>query len=167
MRYELLDRFAKWLGATHVSGMVLASRAVWPACETLHFIGLALLIGTVFALDFRMLGVFQGVSIGGLHRLSRWGIVGFSICFLTGVIFFVGAPAQYIHNVIFYLILLAIFLGGGNALVFECKILPDMKDLGPEAAAPSAAKLTAAISIVLWVSVMFFGRMLPFLGEAF
>jgi hypothetical protein len=167
MRFEIIDAFAKWLGATRASAMVLASPVAWPACETLHFIGLALLIGTVFALDLRMLGVFKGLSIGGLHRLSRWGIVGFSICFLTGLVFFVGAPSQYIRNPIFYLKLLAIVLAGVNALVFEFKILPEMTDLGPDSVAPYSAKLTAAVSIVLWICVMFFGRMLPFLGEAF
>ena len=167
MKYEFLDTFAKWLGATRISGMVLASSVVWPSCETLHFIGLALLIGTVFALDLRMLGAFRGLSIAGLHRLSRWGIAGFSLCFLTGIVFFVGAPAQYIHNIIFYLKLLAIVLGGVNALVFEFKILPEMTDLGPESNAPYAAKVTAVFSLVLWVCVMFFGRMLPFLGESF
>jgi len=33
--------------------------------------------------------------------------------------------------------------------------------------APVAAKLVAAISLSLWIGVMYWGRMLPFIGNAF
>jgi hypothetical protein len=32
---------------------------------------------------------------------------------------------------------------------------------------PPAAKLVAATSLFLWVGVMYWGRMLPFIGNAF
>jgi hypothetical protein len=58
-------------------------------------------------------------------------------------------------------------LAGINALLFELTVLPRIHVLGPFDEAPSAAKLIAATSLALWIAVMFFGRMLPFLGEAF
>ena len=33
--------------------------------------------------------------------------------------------------------------------------------------APMAAKLIAATSLILWLGVLFWGRMLPFIGNAF
>jgi hypothetical protein len=39
--------------------------------------------------------------------------------------------------------------------------------VGPGQDAPLGAKITAAVSLFLWVGVMFWGRMLPFLGTAF
>jgi uncharacterized membrane protein len=114
-----------------------------------------------------MLGFFKGLRFEGLHRLTRWGIAGFVINLITGMIFFVGAPFQYVHNIVFHLKLVFMLLAGINALVFELRILPGMRDLSAEDNAPPAAQITAAVSLVLWLGVMFLGRMLPFIGEAF
>jgi len=167
MQFAVLDTFSKWVSHTRVSNAIIESPWIWPASETLHFIGLAMLLGTVALLDLRMLGFARSLDLRGLHRLTRWGIAGFVINTVTGGIFFVAAPFQYIHNVVFQLKLLAMLLAGINALVFEFRILPNMEDIGPGGDAPAAAKFTAAFSLVLWLCVMFFGRMLPFLGESF
>lgn len=167
MHFEFLDAFAAWIKATAVSHAVVESRWLWPACETLHFIGLALLVGAITVVDLRMLGVLRGLSPSAVHRLTRWAVAGFVINSITGLIFFVGAPFQYIHNVVFHLKLLFMALAGLNALIFQFAVLPRVRVLGPLDEAPSAAKVIAATSLFLWVGVMFLGRMLPFLGEAF
>ena len=167
MKFAFLDAFSHWLQSTALSKSILETQWTWPICETLHFVGLALLIGAVGLADLRMLGMAKGLRFEGLHRLIRWGIAGFTICAITGTLFFIGAPFQYVHNVVFQLKLLFILLAGINALIFEMKVLPQMGDLAPGQDAPMAAKVVAASSLFLWVGVMFLGRMLPFLGEAF
>ena len=52
---------------------------VWPACETLHFVGLALVIGNVGLLDLRLLGVEKRLPVAPLSRFVRWAILGFEI----------------------------------------------------------------------------------------
>ena len=56
-----MQAFAVWLAATRYSAFVNGHQWVWPACETLHFIGLALLIGNVGLLDLRLLGFEKGL----------------------------------------------------------------------------------------------------------
>ena len=48
----------------------------WPVVETLHFVGLSLLIGTVGLFDLRMMGLAKGVPMSALHRLVPWGWPG-------------------------------------------------------------------------------------------
>jgi len=55
----------------------------------------------VLAVDLRMLGFMKSVSFATLHRLLPWGILGFGINVLTGMLFFVGAPEQYTTNTSF------------------------------------------------------------------
>ncbi|PYQ78297.1 MAG: hypothetical protein DMG01_11915, partial [Acidobacteria bacterium] len=74
---------------------------IWPLCETLHFMGLALLMGVVSVFDLRMLGMAKGLPLGPLQRLMPWAILGFVINLTTGFMFFAGDPFQYIHNVAF------------------------------------------------------------------
>ncbi len=41
----------------------------WPACETIHFVGLSVLFGVVMLVDLRMLGFMKGIPYSTLHRL--------------------------------------------------------------------------------------------------
>jgi hypothetical protein len=137
---------------------------MWPMLETLHFIGMALLVGIVSILDLRMLGVAKGLPIAPLQRLVPWAVFGFVINLLTGLIFVSSAPGNYNTSIAFRLKVLFILLAGLNVLAFYVTGISRAVDaLGPGADAPRSAKVVAGISLFLWVGVMFWGRMLPFL----
>jgi hypothetical protein len=138
---------------------------MWPTCETLHFVGLSLLVGVVFVVDLRVLGVMKGVSFAYLHRLLPWAALGFGLNVVTGMLFFVGIPGQYTKNPAFYWKVALVMLAGLNALYFT--LLEEPWSLGPGEDAPLTAKFAAASAMVLWVGVMYCGSMLPFLGNAF
>jgi hypothetical protein len=165
---SVVVEFSKWLKSTSLSAFVIQSFWVWPAAETLHFIGLAMLVGVIALMDLRMLGIAKRLPFAPLHRLLPFGIAGFGICLGTGILFFSGDPFQYIHNWVFWAKLAFIFLAGVNVVVFYASgVFHQLEDLGPGEDAPFSAKLIAATSLLLWVGVMYFGRMLPFLGDAF
>jgi hypothetical protein len=151
--------------ARTVGSFVANTGWMWPTCETLHFVGLSLLMGVVFLVDLRILGVMKGVSFASLHRLLPWATIGFGVNVLTGILFFVGIPGQYIHNKVFYWKLALVMLAGLNALYFT--LLEEPWALGPGEDAPLTAKFAAASAVVLWVAVMYCGSMLPFLGTSF
>jgi hypothetical protein len=168
MEFAILDSLSAWLKGTWLSSSIIHSRWIWPASETVHFIGLALLAGSVGLLDLRLLGLAKRVPIRPLHRLLFWGLLGFAMNVVTGLVFFIGAPSQYVHNVSFWLKMLLMFLAGLNALLFYVTgIFRGAERVGPGEDAPFGAKVIAAMSLILWIGVMYFGRMLPFLGEAF
>ena len=116
--------FSTWLKTTSLSLFVVHYSWVWPAAETLHFIGLAMLIGVIATMDFRMLGLAKRVPFAPLHRLLPFAIVGFLTCLGTGILFFAGDPFQYIHNVAFAFKLIFIGLAGVNAILFLCSNVP-------------------------------------------
>ena len=65
-----IEQFSRWLHGTSLSWAVAGGWPwLWPAAETLHFVGMAILIGTVGLLDLRMLGVANGLPLGPLERL--------------------------------------------------------------------------------------------------
>ena len=151
--------------ARTVGSFVTDTRWMWPTCETLHFVGLSLLVGVVFLVDLRVLGVLKGVSFASLHRLLPWAALGFGVNVITGMLFFVGIPGQYIHNASFYWKVALVMLAGANALYFT--LFEEPWSLGPGEDAPLTAKIAAASAMALWVGVMYCGSMLPFLGNAF
>ena len=162
-----MESLAVSIKATSISWFVNHYSWVWPTCETLHFIGLTFLIGAVGVLDLRILGIAKGLEIGPLQRLIRWGVAGFVINVITGILFFVGQPDQYVGNIAFYLKMLFVVLAGINVLIFYLTVHHQVERLAPESDAPLKAKVIAAVSLFLWLGVIFFGRMLPFLGNSF
>jgi uncharacterized membrane protein len=151
--------------ARQVGAFVVGVPWMWPTCETLHFIGLCLLIGVVLIIDLRMLGVMKNVSFPALHRLLPWAILGFAINTLTGMLFFIGAPGQYTQNGTFHWKIILVLVAGANALYFT--VFDEAWVLKPGDEAPLTAKVIAVSAMVLWVGIMYCGSMLPFLGNAF
>ncbi len=138
----------------------------WPASETVHFIGLSLLFGVVLLVDLRMLGLLKGIPFSVLHRLLPWGVLGFGINVVTGMLFFVGAPTNfYVTNSLFFWKLALILVAGANALYFTVFDQPWTLEAGDTP--PVAARVAAASGIFLWVGVIFCGQMLPFFGHSF
>ena len=148
-----------------LGAFVLALPYGWPSLETLHFIGLSLLIGVILMIDLRMLGVMKDVAFPALHRLLPWAILGFGTNLVTGVLFFVASPEQYVGNVAFVWKMILVMLAGANALYFtlfeEAWVLKAGDD------APFTAKAVAVSAIALWLGVLYFGSMLPFIGNSF
>jgi hypothetical protein len=151
--------------ARRVGKFVTDTPWMWPTCETLHFVGLSLLLGVVFLVNLRILGVVKGVSFASLHRLLPWAAFGFGVNILTGMLFFVGIPSQYTENPAFYWKIVMVMLAGLNALYFT--LLEEPWSLAPKEEAPFTAKFAASSALVLWAGVMYCGSMLPFLGNSF
>lgn len=161
-----IDAIMDWLLATDVSNFVVTYRWVWPICETLHFIGLVLMAGTVGVFDLRLLGMAKGLAPAPLHRLLRWGVAGFTISLVTGLMFISATPDQYFFNKAFYVKTICLGLIGINVLLFYSLEFAKVKAMGPNDDAPPAAKLMAAVSFILLVAVMCAGRMLTFFRPA-
>ena len=139
--------------------LMLISKWWWAFMMDLHFIGLALLIGTVGILNLRVLGFAKQLPVGPLHRLTPWAMGAFGINTLTGILAFIGMPSYYAFNVAFWLKMLALLLLGLNVAAFYLtNAFHSVEHLGPGEDAPLLAKCFAATSLVLWFAVIALGR---------
>jgi hypothetical protein len=161
------DTFAIWLRSTEISEAIRVLPWLWPVCEIIHFFGLSLLVGVVGFFDLRLLGVMRQVPLGAAWSLMRWGKLGFALSALTGVTFFIGAPDQYVNNVAFYAKVAFLIVAGLNAGFFETRYGATVVASDAVTDTPGAYKTIAAVSIVSWFLVIYWGRMLPFVGNAF
>jgi hypothetical protein len=152
-----------WLYGTRLSEAVITIGWIWPAAETLHFAGMALLVGAIGVLDMRMVGLARQLPAGPLHRFVPWGIAGFVVNLLTGIVFVAGAPDSYIGNTAFYLKMLFVILAGANVgLFYLTGVFRKVEALGPGEQAPPAAMLIGASSLIFWIAVIYFGRHLSY-----
>ena len=142
------------------------SRWVWPIVETFHFLGLILIVAAVGVLNLRLLGFLKQLPVAPLHRLLPWGIAGFIVNVITGLLFFVGMPYFYVFNLNLHFKMLAISLAGAHLLLFYCTgAFRTWAHLGPGEDAPPFARFVAASSMILWLAIIVLGRYLPFTEE--
>lgn len=159
------DRFM----TSAISEVAGGSRWAWPAAEAVHFLGLALSIGVLLAVNLRILGVMRQVPFADVHRLLPWGMLGFGANLVTGMFFFVGQPGQYIGSAPFFWKVVFLMIAGANFLYLTVFGKP-WRDAGGSGATfdPGLTdKAMAVASIVAWLGILYAGRMLPFLGNAF
>lgn len=156
----------EWLTVERISQLFFRQPMAWPLTEVAHFIGLALLFGTVLCGSLRLMGILNHVSLAAVHRLLVWGVVAFVIQGITGMAFFVGQANQYIENPAFQWKVLLILIAGANVLYLT--LFDNLWDsAGADQNVPLTTKLVGASQMVLWIGVIYYGRMLPYLGNAF
>jgi uncharacterized membrane protein len=143
------------------------SRWVWPTLETLHFLGLILIVAAIGGLNLRLLGFVKDLPVAPLHRLLPWGIAGFVINIITGILFFIGMPFFYAWNPLFHLKMATIVVAGATLVSFNCSsAFRSLAKLGPGEDPPATAKFIAASSLILWLVVIVLGRYLPLTQES-
>lgn len=161
-----MEALTAFLTVPSVQAFVNDHGWVWPVCEVMHYTGLAILIGFVGILDMRVLGGFKSIPIGALKPLEKWGIIAFCLNLFSGIVFVTGMPLGagfYTMSLSFQLKMLAILIAGINLLVFSISGLGERVYATPAGAdAPHGARKIAIISIVCWLSVIAFGRLLMY-----
>lgn len=155
---ELLSNFALNTGILSF----MNSAWGWPIIESLHFIGLCLLLGTVGVFDLRMLGVANGVNYTALHKLVPFGVAGFSLNVVTGTMFVVSAPDQYLFNPAFLSKLFFISIAGVNMLFFYGFCAGEVRSTGDSMPVFGLAKTVAGISLLAWCLVIVCGRLITY-----
>ncbi len=134
----------------------------WPAIESLHFIGLCLLLGTVGIFDLRMLGVARGVNYTDLHKLVPYGVAGYGLNVVTGTMFVVSAPDQYLFNPAFLSKLFFMFIAGLNMLCFYAICASAVRSTEPSSDVAPTAKTIAVVSLTAWCLVIVCGRLITY-----
>lgn len=161
---------AYWLRWPSVEVFLKNNTWGWPLCEILHFIGLILLFGGVGMFDLRLLGFGKGLPLSLLNRLVPWGVFGFILCVVTGLVFVTGIEANigthpYVvlkENIWLQLKLISIGLAGVNLAAFHLTgMARAIQTLKPYEDAPVLARAMGGISLVLWLGVIYFGRLIP------
>ena len=153
------------LRAAPIALFINTTNWAWPTLETLHFIGLSMIMGVALIVNLRMMGVAKSISFAGLHRMLPWGILGFALNVVTGFFFFLTTPDQYTTNLSLHIKMVLMMIAGLN--IFYFTTFDETWNLSPGDDAPVRAKVVTTFTVVLWIGVIYFGRMMPFIGNSF
>jgi hypothetical protein len=159
-----MDAVQDWMTSTWINEVVLGYAWSWPTLETLHFLALCLLMGSLLIMDLRLIGFQRIIPLKAVHSLMPIAIGSFIVNLVTGFGFLFGDPHTYTANWAFWVKMSLIGLAGLNFLLYFTKVEPAILRLGPNDATPSLAKAVGVMSLLFWFGVLAFGRLLPYLG---
>ena len=152
-----------WIHTTWLSQVAGKSDWVFTTMETVHFMGLSLLLGSIAILDLRILRVIKRIPVAKLFDLIPLAIAGFAIQLVSGVTMFSAEPAKYWGNFGFRVKMVLIALAGLNALWFWIFEHKDLKHGAAGQEIRTSARVVAALSLGLWLLVLTFGRIITYL----
>lgn len=135
----------------------------FPGAEIFHIVMTGGFFGGILMLDLRLLGIHRWVSVNALmlHVLpSLWWL--FLGVVVSGGLLFLFMPLEYASNPAFLAKLVAIVLGGFNALFMHVALLRDRLHWDSYGRIPSGVKLSALLSLLIWATALACGRLIAY-----
>jgi hypothetical protein len=155
--------FLTWLEDTSYSEWILTSAEGWPMMLSIHAIGLALIVGIVFAMNLRMLGFYSTIPLTSLYDILRIAWIGIVLNVVTGLSIFMTQANSYVVSTPFRLKMTFIILGIAN-LVYTQKVLQrEAASWQAAAAVPRNGILLAISSLILWILAVVTGRLIAYI----
>jgi uncharacterized membrane-anchored protein len=96
------------------------------------------------------------------NEMLRFTWVAFGVAVITGALMFVANASTYYVNTAFRLKLVALVLAGVNMAIFQHLTLRSVAGWDHQVRPPTAGRVAGALSILLWIAVIFFARWIGF-----
>jgi hypothetical protein len=147
--------FFQWCAKTPFARLISQSMWGFAVLETVHILGLAMLLGSIFVVNLSVLGFGMRQPAAKLAReLRPWGLAGFLLMAGSGIPMFMSAALTYANSIPFVikmtLLILAIVL---QSTIHRVSGMYDGSVLG---------KLAACLALVCWFGVAYAGRGIAF-----
>ncbi len=136
---------------------------LYPAVETLHLWGIAVLVGAVILFDLRVLGFARAIPLRALARhLLTWGLAALLLIVPSGLLMFSAHAGDFIDNRAFVLKMVLLSLAATNAAAFHMGVFRSAASWDVAAATPLTARLHAGVSVALWLGIVGCGRLIAY-----
>ena len=124
----------------------------FPLFECIHIAMFAMSIGTIAVVDFRLLGLMLRNQSPAelLKATSLWTLIGLIVVITTGLVIFTTDPVRYYYNPSMRYKLIALVA----AIIYNYTI---HRKVILSKAGPLVSGLVAAVSLLLWISIVFAG----------
>ncbi len=154
----------EYLEATDFSAWIRSDLWGWPMALTVHALGTALVVGFIFIIGLRLMGLFELIPFGSLNRLFPAIWVGLVLQLLSGFVLWMAKPTRYIDDSAFMLKVLLIIVGAVLTLYFYGMVKRESASWEAKGAASSRAVRLIAAALLVWCTVLIAGRLTGYLG---
>jgi hypothetical protein len=160
-----LKQFAEWLSTTFLSVFIQQHNG-WaiPAIQSIHILGIGVVIGSVFMINLRVLG-WAGMDQTLRQTTSRFGpwLTG-ALCVLlpTGVLMVIGEPARELLTFSFWFKMSLVAVGTLIAAVFQITLRKHEQLWEETLVHRRSIKFLAVLTFLIWVCIIVLGRLIAY-----
>jgi hypothetical protein len=151
-----------WLEGTGYAQWLSVSATGWPVMLTGHAIGLAIVVGIIFSLDLRLLGLFGTIPLTSLDQLLRVGWIGVVINVVTGLSLFTTQATIYVTNLPFLVKIAFVVLGCVNLAYMQRVLRRNGAAWQAAGGVTPLARSLAGSSLLFWVMAVVAGRLIAY-----
>ncbi len=157
---------ALWESIQGSSLGVYIAESTWafPTIETIHVIAIVTVIGSIAIMDMRLLGITSRDN--AVTAVSRdtlpltW--IAFAFAVMTGSLLFVSKATSYMANPWFLSKMVLIACAGINMMILHSTGWKSVRSWDTNTPVPRNVKISAALSLAFWFTVIFCGRVIGF-----
>jgi hypothetical protein len=163
-RFDGIRLFCEWCYGTSVAAAIRDSLWLFPAIESVHLLGLALLGGTVLIVDLRLLGAgLRRQAIAELAASVRpWMVAGVIVMLASGALLFVSEAMKCYESGPFRLKMAALALALTFTFTIHRGYIARSARAPGDGATTTGGRVVALISLSLWSLVGLMGRAIGF-----
>jgi Co/Zn/Cd efflux system component len=150
-----------WLESSAVARIVQESIWGYPIVLSAHAIGMAILVGIVLMINFRILGFAPRIPVSSLRIMFKVALLGLVVNVVSGTMLFVAnADAFYESNP--FRIKVVLLVTGSALLVVLARRVFGPTAAGRSDAIESSTRIMAAASVLVWLGVIVAGRLIAY-----
>lgn len=159
-----VDSILQAIYAWPVSEAIRTDYFWFPFFESIHVIAITLVVGSIFIVDLRLLGITSNKK--PVTELAKevlpwtWGL--FMVAVGAGTMMFISKATSYYDDVFFRYKMLFILLAGVNMAVFHLFTFKSVAQWDQDVPTLLGAKIAGGLSMLLWIVVVFCGRWVGF-----
>jgi hypothetical protein len=153
--------FAGWLESVGIAHWARATPWAYPYANVLHVVGVAMLVGGIGAVDLRVAGLWRRLPLNALSRaLTPVAVAGLVLQVMSGVVLFAADGVALSGSGTFHAKLGLIVVALANAAAF--RLYWRRQPVGDFAVPPSLVRVSALLSLALWLAVLTLGRLIAY-----
>jgi hypothetical protein len=137
---------------------------LFPWIESVHVLAITAVVGTILIVDFRLIGLAsRGRNIREMvAEITPYTWSAFLVAACTGAVLFSSNAVKYAGNAPFLIKMVLLALAGVNVAVFHLLVYRDAELWEHLASPPWKVRIAGGLSVVIWVSIVGFGRWIGF-----
>jgi hypothetical protein len=155
-----------WLQNTPYATWVRESWG-WPFALTLHAFGNAMVVGLIFIICLRVLGLFRTIPFTSLNKLIPIIWAGIAIQVYSGFTLWSSKPTKYLSDGMFQWKFALVVLGVIITYYFHGTLKRETANWAAAGRVPSTGVRLVALTALVWASVLVAGRLTAYLGQLY
>ncbi len=161
----MVKQFAEWLSTTSPSVFIQNHNSwVIPAIQSIHIVGIGVVLGSVFMIYLRILG-WAGLDQTlrqTTDRFGPWLTGGLYVMLATGVFMVIGEPVRELVTLSFWLKMFLVALSTVFAVMFRISLRKQERRWEEILVKRRSIQGLAILTLLIWVGIIILGRLIAY-----